>query len=76
MLTQAGYVDEDVESVLFKLYQAANYNDEAISGISCTLTRLTNYTKERLSDYRTRRVGRRGATNAAEAFGRKYGKLL
>ena len=33
-LTQAGYVDEDVESVLFKLYQAANYNDEAISGIS------------------------------------------
>uniref|UniRef100_M4BZM6 AAA+ ATPase domain-containing protein n=1 Tax=Hyaloperonospora arabidopsidis (strain Emoy2) TaxID=559515 RepID=M4BZM6_HYAAE len=28
-LTQAGYVGEDVESVLFKLYQAANYNLEA-----------------------------------------------
>ncbi|GMF24523.1 unnamed protein product [Phytophthora fragariaefolia] len=27
-LTQAGYVGEDVESVLFKLYQAANYNLE------------------------------------------------
>lgn len=28
-LTQAGYVGEDVESVLFKLYQAANYDLEA-----------------------------------------------
>ncbi|CAI5720735.1 unnamed protein product [Peronospora destructor] len=28
-LTQAGYVGEDVESVLFKLHQAANYNLEA-----------------------------------------------
>ncbi|GLE02297.1 hypothetical protein PINS_up011135 [Pythium insidiosum] len=28
-LTQAGYVGEDVESVLFKLYQASNYNLEA-----------------------------------------------
>lgn len=28
-LTQAGYVGEDVESVLFKLYQASNYNIEA-----------------------------------------------
>ncbi|TDH70574.1 hypothetical protein CCR75_001159 [Bremia lactucae] len=28
-LTQAGYVGEDVESVLFKLYQASDYNLEA-----------------------------------------------
>ncbi|KAF0719141.1 Aste57867_1255 [Aphanomyces stellatus] len=28
-LTQAGYVGEDVESILFKLYQAANYDVEA-----------------------------------------------
>lgn len=28
-LTQAGYVGEDVESVLFKLYQASNYNLDA-----------------------------------------------
>nr|CCA21310.1 ATPdependent Clp protease ATPbinding subunit clpX putative [Albugo laibachii Nc14] len=28
-LTQAGYVGEDVESVLFKLYQASGYNIEA-----------------------------------------------
>ncbi|CAK4642121.1 unnamed protein product [Aphanomyces euteiches] len=28
-LTQAGYVGEDVESILFKLYQAANYNIES-----------------------------------------------
>jgi ATP-dependent Clp protease ATP-binding subunit ClpX len=28
-LTQAGYVGEDVESILFKLYQASNYNLEA-----------------------------------------------
>ncbi|CAH0482281.1 unnamed protein product [Peronospora belbahrii] len=28
-LTQAGYVGEDVESVLYKLYQEANYNLEA-----------------------------------------------
>ena len=40
-LTQDGYVDEDVESVLFKLYQAAKYNNKGISVVSCTLTRLT-----------------------------------
>lgn len=28
-LTQAGYVGEDVESILFKLYQASNYDIEA-----------------------------------------------
>ncbi|RHY35195.1 hypothetical protein DYB32_000348 [Aphanomyces invadans] len=28
-LTQAGYVGEDVESILFKLYQAANYDVDA-----------------------------------------------
>ncbi|KAG9414094.1 hypothetical protein AC1031_013301 [Aphanomyces cochlioides] len=28
-LTQAGYVGEDVESILFKLYQAANYDIES-----------------------------------------------
>ena len=39
--TQAGCVDEDVELVSFKLYQAANYNNEAISVVSCTLASLT-----------------------------------
>ena len=29
VLTQAGYVGEDVESILSRLYQAANYNKEA-----------------------------------------------
>ena len=30
-LTHAGYVDKNVELVLFKLYQVANYNNDAIS---------------------------------------------
>ena len=40
-LTHDGYVDKNVELVLFKLYQAANYNNEAISVVSCTLASLT-----------------------------------
>uniref|UniRef100_A0AAV1TS31 Uncharacterized protein n=1 Tax=Peronospora matthiolae TaxID=2874970 RepID=A0AAV1TS31_9STRA len=73
-LTQAWYVDEDVGSVWFKQYEAGNYINEAIRLLSCALTRLAKYTKERMRKYRTRRVGRRGAANAAEALGRKYGK--
>ncbi|GLE08475.1 hypothetical protein PINS_up019683 [Pythium insidiosum] len=71
-LTQAGYVGEDVESVLFKLYQASNYNLEATQRGIVYIDEIDKISrKKREREYHARRLGEGRAAGAAEDAGRQ-----
>ena len=51
-LTEAGYVGEDVENIILKLLQAADYNVERAQRGMVILTKLTRF-RERLTTRRS-----------------------
>ena len=64
-LTEAGYVGEDVENILLKLLQAADYDVEKAQKASYTWTRSTR-------SRAVRKILRSPETSAARAYSRRF----
>ena len=71
-LTEAGYVGEDVENLLLRLLQAADWDVEAHSVASSTSTKSTRLDGPPKTSRLPGCLGRRGATSPAENAGRHH----